>query len=118
MKKRSYRMFIEDILEAMDKIGRYIKGLSYETFAGNEMVVDAVLRNLEVIGEAARNIPEDIREKYSDIPWRRMIGLRNIAIHEYFGVDLGIIWEIITRNLPETRPMITEMLKKFDEEKE
>lgn len=118
MKKRSCRIFIEDILEAMDKIGRYIKDLSYETFAKNEMIVDAVLRNLEVLGEAARNIPEEIREKHPDIPWRRMIGLRNIAIHEYFGVDLSIIWEIITRNLPETKPMITEILKEFDEEKE
>lgn len=118
MKKRSYRMFVEDILEAMDKIERYIKGLSYETFAENEMIVDAVIRNLEIIGEASRNIPEAVREKYPDIPWKRMIGLRNIAIHEYFGVDLGIIWEIIIRNLPETKPMVTEMLKGFVEKKE
>jgi len=106
MKERSYRMFAEDILEAMDKIERYTRGLTYETFVKNEMVVDAVMRNLEIIGEASRNIPEDIRGKYPDIPWKRMVGLRNIAIHKYFGVDLGIVWEIITRNLPETRPMI------------
>jgi len=111
MKERSYRMFAEDILEAMDKIERYTRGLTYETFVKNEMVVDAVMRNLEIIGEASRNIPEDIRGKYPDIPWKRMVGLRNIAIHQYFGVDLGIVWEIITRNLPETRPMIAEMLK-------
>ena len=91
MKRRTYQLFVEDIVEAMDKIERYIKGLTYETFVENEMVVDAVLRNLEIIGEASGNIPEDTREKYSDIPWRRIIGLRNIAIHKYFGVDLAII---------------------------
>ncbi len=111
MKKRSYRMFAGDILEAMDKIERYIKGLTYETFARDEMVVDAVIRNLEIIGEASRNIPEDVRGRYPAIPWKRMIGLRNIAIHEYFGVDLSIVWQIITRNLPGTKPMIVEMLK-------
>lgn len=109
-------MFAEDILEAMGKIERYIKGLNYETFAKSEMIVDAVIRNLEIIGEASRNIPEHMRGKYPDIPWKRMIGLRNIAIHEYFGVDLSIIWEIITRNLPETSPMIAEMLKGFNVE--
>ena len=116
MKRRTYKLFVEDILEAMDKIERYIKGLTYETFVKNEMVADAVLRNLEIIGEASGNIPEDTREKYPDIPWRRIIGLRNIAIHKYFGVDLAIIWEIITRNLPETKPKVTAMLKSFDEE--
>jgi uncharacterized protein with HEPN domain len=97
----------------MDKIERYIKGLTYETFVKNEMIVDAGIRNLEIIGEASKNIPEDVRKKYPDMPWRRMIGLRNITIHEYFGVDLGIIWEIITRNLPETRPKIAAMLEEF-----
>ncbi|MCD6554029.1 MAG: DUF86 domain-containing protein [Chloroflexi bacterium] len=115
--KRSYKLFVEDILEAMDKIERYTKGLTFGTFVENEMVVDAVIRNLEIIGEASRNIPEDVREKHPIIPWRRMIGLRNIAIHEYFGVDLSIIWEIITRNLPETRPKITAMLKSLGEER-
>ena len=118
MRKRSYRMFAEDILEAMAKIERYIKDLTYEMFVKNEIVVDAVVRNLEIIGEASRNIPQELRQKYPDIPWKRMIGLRNITIHEYFGVDLSIIWEIITRNLPETEPVITEMLKGFNEEKE
>ncbi len=114
-KKRSYRIFIEDIQGAIDKIECYIEDVTYEAFVKNEMVIDAVLRNLEVIGEASRNIPEDVREKYPDISWKRMIGLRNIVIHEYFGVDLGIIWEIITKNLPETKPMIAEMLKEFKE---
>jgi uncharacterized protein with HEPN domain len=115
MKTRNHRLFVEDILEATEKIKRYTKGLTYEAFEKNDMSVDAVIRNLEIIGEAARNIPEDIREKFPGIPWTRMIGLRNIAVHEYFGVDLGIIWEIITKNLPETKPKIEAMLKNLNE---
>lgn len=112
--KRTYKMYVEDILESMDKIERYTHDLTYETFEKNDMVVDAVIRNLEIIGEASKNIHEDIRGKYPDIPWKRMVGLRNIAIHEYFGVDLTIIWEIITRNLPETRSEIELMLNNIE----
>ena len=116
MKRKNHKLFVEDVLEAIDKIERYTKGLTYETFVKNDMAVDAVIRNLEIIGEASRNISEDVRESYPDIPWKRMIGLRNVAIHEYFGVDLSIIWEIITSNLPETKPKIDAMLKEFKEE--
>jgi len=116
MKRKTHSLFVEDILESMDKIERYTKGLTYDGFVKDEMVVDAVIRNIEIIGEAARNMPEDVREKYPDIPWRRMIGLRNIAIHEYFGVDLSIVWEIISKNLPETKPMVKAILKNLDEE--
>jgi len=111
MKRNSYQLFLEDILEAINKIERYIKDLTHDQFEGNEVVIDAVIRNLEIIGEAAKNISEDVREKYSEIPWNRMIGLRNVAIHEYFGVDLNIIWEIITKNLPETKPKIEAILE-------
>ena len=110
MKRKNHTLFVEDIQESMDKIERYIKGLTYEAFVKNDMAVDAVIRNLEVIGEASKNIPEDVKKKYPNIPWKRMIGLRNIAVHEYFGIDLSIIWEIITRNLPETKPKIKAML--------
>ena len=111
--RRSHKLFVEDMRDSVEKIERYIKGLSYDEFIENEIVIDAVIRNLEVIGEAATNIPEGIRNKYHAIPWKRMIGLRNIMIHGYFGVDLGIIWEIITRNLPETKPLIMKMLEEI-----
>ena len=111
MKRNSCKLFVEDMLEATNKIERYTKGMSYSKFESSEVIVDAVIRNIEIIGEAAKNIPEEIKEKYPDIPWHRIIGLRNIAIHEYFGVDLNIIWEIITKNLPETKPRIETMLK-------
>jgi len=111
MKSTEYKLFIEDILESIEKIQRYIKNLDYEKFKDNELVADAVIRNLEIIGEASKNIPDNIRAKYPNVPWRRMIGLRNITAHEYFGVDLNIIWEIITTNLPETKPKIELILE-------
>lgn len=114
MKTKNHRLHLEDILEAVEKIQRYVKGLTYDTFVKKDMTVDAVIRNLEIIGEAAKNLPQDIKEKYPDIPWKRMIGLRNIAVHEYFGVDLSIIWEIVTRNLPETKARIVEVLESLN----
>jgi uncharacterized protein with HEPN domain len=114
MKGRKQRFFVEDILESIKKIERYIENMSYKDFEKNELIVDAVIRNIEIIGEASRNIPDDIRDKYTDIPWKRMIGLRNIATHEYFGIDVSIIWEIITVNLPETKPKIESVLKDFN----
>jgi uncharacterized protein with HEPN domain len=107
--KRSYRLFVEDILTSVDKIENYISDLYYDDFIENHMVVDAVLRNLEIIGEAANNIPDEIRNKFSNIPWKKMIGLRNIVAHGYFGIDMTIIWEIITKNIPETKPDLIEM---------
>ena len=107
--KRSDKLFLEDILECIDRIEGYTKDLSYDEFIDKQMVIDAVVRNLEIIGEASKNIKEDTRKSYSSIPWNRMIGLRNIIAHGYFGVDLSIVWEIIKKNLPDTKPSIVEM---------
>lgn len=112
MKRRDHKLYVEDVLQSMDRIERYTRGQTFERFRRSEMVADAVIRNLEIIGEAARSIPQEVRQRHPDIPWTRMIGLRNIAIHEYFGVDLGIIWEIVRRNLPETRSKIVALLEK------
>ncbi|MBD2848630.1 DUF86 domain-containing protein [Paenibacillus sp. IB182496] len=110
--KRSI-MFLEDILDAMNRIQEYIRGVDYDSFLNNGMMIDAVIRNLEVIGEASRNTSDDIRLRYPEIPWRSMIGLRNILIHEYFGIDESIVWEVITKNLGEMRP---HLLKAIQEE--
>jgi uncharacterized protein with HEPN domain len=109
MKRETYKMFVEDMLEAMDKIDRYTKGLAYEKFAQNSILVDEVIGNLEIIGEASENIPEEVRQKYPDIPWRKMVELTNTS-------DLATIWEIINKDLPETKPKIIAMLKSFNQE--
>lgn len=110
MTARNYKMFIEDILESIEKIESYIHGLSYKRFVAKGMVVDAVIRNLEIIGEASRNIPDSIRGNHPEIQWKKMVGLRNIATHAYFGIDLEIIWKIVKENLPETKKEIVELL--------
>ena len=114
MKKRNPKLYLDDMLNAITKIGDYIENLTYEEFIQNDMAMDAVLRNLEVFGEAAKGIPEDIKEKYPDIPWRRITGLRNIVIHEYFGVDLENIWKIITENIPEVKPPIMKLSQELE----
>jgi len=118
--KRHYSLFFEDTIDAMNKIESYIKDLDYDSFSQNNMIIDAVVRNLEIIGEAIKNIPDNIIDKYPDIPWKRMIGLRNIVIHAYFGIDLENIWKIITDNIPEVKPEIVKILDiiKDEENKE
>jgi len=106
--KETYKQYVEDILEAMDKIDRYTKGLAYEKFVKNSILIDEVIGNLEIIGEASENIPEEVREKYPDIPWRKMVELINTS-------DLATIWEIISKDLPETKPEIIAMLKNLEE---
>jgi len=79
------------MLECIDKIENYTKGFDFEDFAATPMVIDAVVRNIEIIGEASKNVPDEIKEKYQQLPWREMAGIRNRIVHEYFGVDISII---------------------------
>jgi hypothetical protein len=99
---------------AMEKVRRFTEGLTFEQFLEDEKGMDAVLRNLEVIGEAARGIPDDLKTQHTEVEWARMVGLRNIITHEYFGVDMRIIWQIATSNLPATESLIADMLARFE----
>ena len=108
---RDYKAYLEDIVQAAQKINRYISGLSLQTFSSDEKTIDAVVRNLEVIGEAVRNIPVDIRERYPEIEWRRIAGLRNILIHEYFAISMKIIWDIARNKLPILEKEIKKIIK-------
>ncbi|RMG60708.1 MAG: DUF86 domain-containing protein [Calditrichaeota bacterium] len=114
MSKRDARLFIEDMLESIAKIERYTAGLSYEQIVSDERTIDAVVRNLEIIGEAARQIPETLRKRYTDVPWRRVIGFRNIVVHRYFAVDVGIVWTIVRENLPELKASLQKLLSDLD----
>ena len=100
MSSRDWVFRIQDILRAIDKIESFVKGMTLNQFKKNEMVIDAVVRNLEVIGEASKSIPIAVRRKYPDIPWMKMGGMRNVLIHEYFGVDVKIVWRTIKKSLP------------------
>lgn len=99
-KKRRPTIYLGDIKKAIAKIEKYTKRLSFADFQKNQLVIDAVIRNLEVIGEAAKNLPPAFRDKRSDIPWSQIIGMRNFAAHEYFALELDIIWRTIKEDIP------------------
>jgi uncharacterized protein with HEPN domain len=97
---RGWRLRVEDILDAIAKIEHYVQDLTFEQFQADPRTVDAVIRNLEVIGEAVRHLSAASDELPPSIPWADIAGMRNILVHEYFGVDLRIIWQTITIDLP------------------
>lgn len=111
MSKRDIRVLLNDILEAIAKVERYTQGLSFEEFSKNDMVIDAVTRNLEIIGEVVKRVPQELRDKYKTIDWRRVAGFRGIAIHDYFAVDVEIVWTIATERLDELKQVVTQMLR-------
>lgn len=98
--KREYIDYLQDMVEAADKAAQFVKDVDFEAFCKNEEKVFAVIRALEIIGEAARNIPKSIRDRYVEVPWDDIIGMRNKVIHGYFGVDLEVIWKTIDQDLP------------------
>ncbi|NIM15181.1 MAG: DUF86 domain-containing protein [Candidatus Aminicenantes bacterium] len=111
MSKRDWKILFEDILESIDKIKQYTEEIGFDDFAMNSMIIDAVVRNIEIIGEASKNVPTQVQEKYPHIPWRKLDGIRNRIVHEYFGVDISIIWYIVTNELLQLKQWIKDGLK-------
>lgn len=107
---RDYNVYLEDILEAIRKIRDYTSGLSCKDLESNEQVFDAVNRNLEIVGEAVKNIPEDIRSRQPDVEWKKIAGLRDILIHQYFGIDTEIIWDIVQNKIPVLEQQIRKII--------
>lgn len=103
---RDYRVFLDDILEATRKVLEYTAGFSYEQFFTDRKTVEAVVWNLQIIGEAAKNIPEEIRSRHPNVPWRDMAGLRDIIVHQYFGLKLDVIWKVIQDDLPRVEALV------------
>jgi uncharacterized protein with HEPN domain len=107
---REWRLRVEDILEAIARIQRYIEGLTFEEFQADQKTVDAVVRNLEIIGEAVRHLSASQQGLPGETPWADIAGMRNILIHEYFGVDLKIIWHTIVEDLPKLKVQVRGLL--------
>ena len=116
MSRRPVRRLLVDIQERVDRIRRYTDGLDRTGFLVDDKTVDSVIRSLEIIGEAANRLPESFRQRHPEIPWRRIVGLRNRVIHGYFDVDLELVWAIVQRELPNLHEAIGRLLEQDDPE--
>lgn len=108
---KDYKIYLQDIIECIENIKDYTSDFSLEDFCNDRKTIDAVIRNLEIIGEAARRLPEEIRKKYPIVEWHKIISLRNILIHEYPGIDLETIWDIIENKLSLLQEQVNAILK-------
>ena len=109
MSKRPVDLLLDDICEAIDRIEQYISGMSFDVFSKDRKSVDAVVRNLEIIGEASNRLPADFKNSHSQIEWHKVVGLRHRVVHEYFGIDLQIVWQILKKDLPSLREAISQI---------
>jgi uncharacterized protein with HEPN domain len=114
MKERDFTDYIKDILISMQDVEEFTAGISFEDFLQDKKTIKAVIRSLEVLGEASKKIPDDIKTRYSRIPWKRMAGMRDKLIHEYFGVDLQIVWNVVKKELPPVKPAIEELVRAIE----
>lgn len=112
MRRREWRLRVTDILGAIERIRRYTAGLDYAAFERDERTVEAVCFALVVIGEAASHVPDEVQATAPMVPWRKMTGMRNIAAHEYFGLDKATIWQTAMADVPTLKPLLEELLSR------
>jgi uncharacterized protein with HEPN domain len=111
MRDRAWKLRIEDILDAINEIHQFTSGMTYETFCADRKTINAVLYSVAVIGEGARHVPQEIRASYPEIPWKEMGNIRNVVVHEYFGIDLDILWATICNELPPVALLLRQLLE-------
>ncbi len=111
---RSVSLYVKDVIQNMLDAEEFIQGLSYEAFLSDKKTFNAVVRSIEVIGEAVKNIPDSVRSRYSDIPWKEMAGMRDKLIHFYFGVDKEAVWVTVKERIPTIRPIFEKILQDLE----
>jgi len=116
--QRKYRDYLMDMVYAAEKAESFIQGMDFDAFQKDEKTIWAVLKALEIIGEAAKNNPQQVSKRYLDIPWREMAGMRDKVSHDYFGVNLLRVFETVSDDLPALRPALARVLQDLDEDKE
>ena len=113
--KRDYRLFVEDILDSLEKIEEFVADMSFEEFVNDDKTSSAVISKFEIMGEASKFIPEIIRNKYAEIPWKEMAGMREKLIHAYSEVDFKLVWMTIKQRIPEIKPLLRKLLDELSE---
>ena len=108
---RNYKLYLKDILNAIESIEKFVEGMDFEEFKRDDKTSSAVIRKFEIIGEATKNIPDEIRQQYPQIPWKEMAGMRDRLIHFYFGVDYKLVWETIKERMPEVKPLFRKVME-------
>jgi uncharacterized protein with HEPN domain len=111
MPARPWESRLRDIIDAIQKVERYTRGMSSEAFAADDRTIDAVIRNLIVLGEASGHVPSTVEARHPEVPWAKMCGIRNVVVHEYFGVDAGILWRTARDDLPPLLPLLERVLR-------
>ena len=106
---RDNRFRLQDILDAIDRISSYVEGMTYEDFLADRKTQDAVTRNVENIGEAARSLSEDFKRGHPSIPWQDIVGMRNVIVHHYFGILPDVVWDVIENELPTLRSQVAKL---------
>jgi uncharacterized protein with HEPN domain len=113
---RNYKLYLKDIFEAMTSVQSFIEGMDFDAFVVDDKTVSDVVMKLQIIGEAAKNVPETIREKYAHVPWQLMAGMRDRLVHGYFEVNYSIVWDTIENRIPPLQPVIAQILEDMEKE--